>query len=44
MSMVDELGYFLSLLLSRFSEFGGDVEDAVSNHTEMGCDISLHAK
>lgn len=36
--------FSLSLLLSRFSEFGAGVEDAVSNHTEMGHDISLHAK
>lgn len=42
--MFGELGVFLSLLLSRFTEFGAGVEDAVSNHTEMGHDISLHSK
>lgn len=30
-------------LLSRFTEFGAGVEDVVSNHTEMGHDISLHS-
>lgn len=42
--MVDEVGFFLSLLLSRFTEFGAGVEDAVLNHTEMKCDISVHIK
>lgn len=42
--MINKLSFSLSLLLSRFTEFGAGVEDAVSNHTEMGHDISLHAK
>lgn len=41
--MVAEVSFSLSLL-SRFTEFGAGVEDAVSNHTEMGHDVSLHAK
>lgn len=38
------LSFFLFLLLSGFTEFGVGVEDAVSNQTEMGHDISLHTK
>ncbi|TRZ17474.1 hypothetical protein HGM15179_009636 [Zosterops borbonicus] len=32
------------VLVPGFTEFGAGVEDAVSNHTEMGHDISFHAK
>lgn len=42
--MVGELDFFLFLLPSRFTEFGAGVENAVSNHIEMGHDISLHVK
>ncbi|RMC08644.1 hypothetical protein DUI87_14892 [Hirundo rustica rustica] len=38
------LGLVAGLLYWRFTEFGAGVEDAVSNHTEMGNDITLHTK